>query len=298
MSPEQRSEEQDQLSEKHGLLQGDLPPLPKGWKHRSPPRLLRDILMLLWPVGQKLSLQIERARVQVWQQDGKGSWRVGILQASRECPWRQRSWQNIWRLLWNQNLEGVQETIHDVCGRRHVHFQPQGRTSQLKERMAPGKSDQNDDERGPRRSRDSQTARNRKRTRRTSRRTWRTSRRTRWTSRRTRWTSRRPTPGRRAEKGSGPVDDFLKTSWLFLEVVLVLLTLTFLAQTCLYKGWCLRGSHQLEVIRINKSKLSSKWSIFINIQTDQTWTETITRRVAILPKGWTQPSHHLIYFNG
>ena len=49
------------------------------------------------------------------------------------------------------------------------------------------------------------TARSRKRTRRTSRRTWRTSRRT-------RWTSRRPTPGRRAEKGSGPVDDFLKTS--------------------------------------------------------------------------------------
>ena len=45
----------------------------------------------------------------------------------------------------------------------------------------------------------------------------------------------------------------------------------------------------------NKSKLSSKWSIFINIQTDQTWTETRTRRVAILPKGWTQPSHHLIF---
>ena len=64
--------------------------------------------------------------------------------------------------------------------------------------MAPGKSDQNNDERGPRRSRDSQTARSRKGTRRTSR--------------RTRWTSRRPTPGRRAEKGSGPVDDFLKTS--------------------------------------------------------------------------------------
>ena len=71
--------------------------------------------------------------------------------------------------------------------------------------MAPGKSDQNNDECGPRRSRDSQTAKSRMRTRRTSRRTWRTSRRT-------RWTSRRPTPGRRAEKGSGPVDDFLKNS--------------------------------------------------------------------------------------
>ena len=180
--------------------------------------------------------------------------------------------------------------------RRHLYLQPQRRASQLKKRVAPGKSDQNNDECGPRRSRDSQTARSRKRTR-TSGRTRRTSRRTWWSSTRTRRTSRRPTPGRRAEKGSGPVDDFLKTSWLFLEVVLVLLTLTFLAQTCLYKGWCPCGSHQLEVIRINKSKLSSKWSIFINIQTDQTWTETITRRVAILPKGWTQPSHHLNNFN-
>ena len=81
----------------------------------------------------------------------------------------------------------------------------QGRTSKIKKRVAPGKSDQNNDECSPRRSRHSQTARSRKRTRRTSGRTW-------WSSRRTRRTSRRPTPGRRAEKGSGPVDDFLKTS--------------------------------------------------------------------------------------
>ena len=82
--------------------------------------------------------------------------------------------------------------------------------------MAPGKSDQNNDERGPRRSRDSQTARSRKKTRRTSGRTRRTSRRTWWSSRRTRRTSRRPTPGRRAEKGSGPVDDFFFKNQLTL----------------------------------------------------------------------------------
>ena len=38
------------------------------------------------------------------------------------------------------------------------------------------------------------------------------------------------------------------------------LTFTFSAQTCLFKGWRHRGSHQLEVIRINKSKPFSKWS--------------------------------------